>query len=280
MTGELVGIFYNKEKLAALNLPVPTTFGELEAQFATILAAGEIPVAFGNLDGDALQIYGSILEANVTRDWLDDWIYGLNDQTFDTPEAAAAATKLKELADAGYFTPGYEGIGYDDSWNAFAAGNGIYYWTGSWIGGDIVGAAGEKFGFIRTPPTASGGGALSIGGVGLPWAIRKSTAHADIAAAYIDYMTSDHATELIAGAGVLPSHGTPTGSGDLFNEMKAAFADANSKNEVGHFLDWASPAMWDTFKAESPKVLDGQTTAAQFAAAIDAEYQSFVGSLK
>jgi raffinose/stachyose/melibiose transport system substrate-binding protein len=280
MTGELVGIFYNKEKLEALDLEPATTFPELMEQFETIKAAGEIPVAFGALDGDALQIYGSILQTEVTSEWLNNWIFGLNDESFATPEAAASGATLTDMATSEYFTPGFEGIGYDDSWKSFAAGDGVYFWTGSWIGGDLVGASGENFGFIRTPPQEAGGGALSIGGVGLPWAIRATSENADIAAEYIDWMTSDRAMELIAAAGVLPSHGNPEGSGDLFNDMKAAFADANEKDEVGHFLDWAAPTMWDTFKAELPKMLAGQTTPEQLTQTIDTEYQSFNYTLR
>ena len=279
MTGELVGIFTNTEKLAALNLQPPASFPDLLAQFQAIQDAGEVPIAFGNLDGDGLQIYGSILETLVERDWLDDWIYGVNDASFDTPEARQAADTLLRIADSGFFTEGYEGIGYDDSWNAFAGGQGVYFWTGSWVGGDLVGAAGEKFGFIRTPPQSGGGSALSIGGVGLPWTIRKSTANPELALAYIDFMTSDTAMAKIAAAGLLPSHGDPAGSGDLFNAMKAAFADANEQDEVGHYLDWAAPTLFDLFKAEIPKMLAKQTTPEQFVDAINDEYESFVGAI-
>ena len=279
MTGEIVGIFYNKEKLAALNFQVPRAFPELVDQLTAIMDAGETPIAFGNLEGDALQIYGSILETLVDREWLDDWIYGAEDASFDIPEATQAAESLLDFAESGYFTEGYEGIGYDDSWRSFAGGEGVYFWTGSWIGGDLVGAGGEKFGFIRTPPETAGGASLSIGGVGLPWAIRKTTANPELALAYIDFMTSDAAMEKIAAAGVLPSHGDPPGSGQLFNEMKAAFADANENDEIGHYLDWAAPTLFDLFKAEIPKMLAKQTTPGQFVDAINAEYESFVGTL-
>jgi raffinose/stachyose/melibiose transport system substrate-binding protein len=49
---------------------------------------------------------------------------------------------------------------------------------------------------------------------------------------------------------------------------------------VGHFLDWAAPTMWDTFKAELPKMLAGQTTPEQMTQTIDTEYQSFIDSLR
>ncbi|MCU0483590.1 MAG: extracellular solute-binding protein, partial [Chloroflexi bacterium] len=179
-----------------------------------------------------------------------------------TPETIAAAAKLVELSDKGYFTPGYEGIGYDDSVKLFSSGQGLALWTGSWIGATLIEQAGEKFGFQRTPPQMAGGSALSIGGVGLPWSIRKTSANPDCAAAYLDWITSDHAMELVAGLGALPGHsgGAMPGTSLLFNEMAGAFAEANSKNEVGHYLDWAFPTGWDTFKAQLAELLAKRIT--------------------
>ncbi|MDQ2934040.1 MAG: extracellular solute-binding protein [Chloroflexota bacterium] len=282
MTGEIVGLFYNKAKFAQYGLTVPATFADLEKDFATIKAKGDVPVTFGAIDGDALQIYASILETLAGRAWLDEWIFGRSGQTFGTDQAKAAAATIVEFSDKGYFTKDYAGMGYDDSWKLFASGKGVFFWSGSWIGGDLVGAAGEKFGFFRTPPQTAGGPDLTIGGVGLPWAIRKTSTHADLAAEYLDYLTSDHAMELLAKAGVLPGHAAPNavGRGALQNAMAAAFADANAKDEVGHYLDWAAPTMWDTFKAQLGSLLAKKITPGQFTVAIDTEYQAFIASLK
>ena len=283
VTGEIVGLFYNKDVATKYNLTEPpASFEEMMAAFADVKAGGDVPIAFGALDGDALQIYGSILETLVTPQWLDDFIYGRNDVSFDTPETIAAAKTLVEISDNGFFTKGYEGIGYDDSAKLFEAGKGLVFWTGSWEGATLTTAAGEIFGFFRTPPQTAGGSALSIGGVGLPWSIRKTSANPDCAAAYLDFITSDHAMQLVAGLGVLPGHAAPdaTGTSALFNEMAAAFADANGKNEVGHYLDWAFPTGWDTFKANLPQLLAKKITPEEFVKSIDKEYQAFLATLK
>lgn len=283
VTGEIVGLFYDKDLATKNNLQLPPpSFDAMMQAMAAAKGGGDVPIAFGALDGDALQIYGSILETMVQTQWLDDFIYGRNNVSFSTPETIAAAAKLVELSDKGYFTKGYEGIGYDDSVKLFTAGKGLLLWTGSWIGATLTGQAGEKFGFFRTPPQAAGGSALSIGGVGLPWSIRKTTKNPDCAAAYLDYITSDHAMQLVAGLGVLPGHAAPnaTGKSALFNEMAAAFADANGKNEVGHYLDWAFPTGWDTFKANLPQLLAKKITPEQFVQSIDKEYQAFLATLK
>src|SRR4051794_18716729 len=44
--GEIVGVFYNKDKVAS----VPKTFGEFEQMLAKAKADGDVPISFGNLD--------------------------------------------------------------------------------------------------------------------------------------------------------------------------------------------------------------------------------------
>jgi raffinose/stachyose/melibiose transport system substrate-binding protein len=282
ITGEIVGLFYNKNLFTQYGLSVPTSMADLTAQLATIKSKGGIPIAFGNLGGDAIQIYHSILETLVTPDWLNNFVYGTGGVSFNTPETKAAADALVAMGDAGDFTTGYAGISYDDSGTAFAAGKGVYMWTGSWEGATLTGKAGEIFGFIRVPPLTVGGSAMSVGGVGLPWSIRKTSKNADCAAAYLDYITSDHAMTLVAGNGILTSHAATgaTGSSALYNDMAAAFNDANSKNQVGHYTDWSFPTAWDVVTQNLAKLLAHQETSDQFVTAVDKPYQAFLQTLK
>ena len=283
VTGEIVGLFYDKNLATKYGLTEPpATFADLVQQLDTVKAGGDVPITFGALDDAGIQMYASILETLVTPQWLDDFIYGRNNVSFNTPETIQAAKTLVDFVDKGYLTKGYEGIKGDDAAKLFAAGEGAYFWQGSWYGPTLTGAAGENFGFIRTPPQAAGGSALSIGGVGLPWSIRKTSANPDCAAAYLDWITSDHAMALVAGLGVLPGHAAEgaTGTSALFNEMAAAFADANSKNEVGHYIDWAFPTGFDTFLDNLALLYAKKVTPEQFVANIDKEYQAFLATLK
>ncbi len=49
-TGEIVGIYYNKQKLARVGLSVPATWADFEADLPKIKAAGQLPIMFGNKD--------------------------------------------------------------------------------------------------------------------------------------------------------------------------------------------------------------------------------------
>lgn len=60
---QMVGVFYNKEKLAAANLEIPTSFAEFEAALAAVKQAGETPIMLGNSDkAGAMQAFSVIRE--------------------------------------------------------------------------------------------------------------------------------------------------------------------------------------------------------------------------
>ena len=121
---------------------------------------------------------------------------------------------------------------------------------------------------------------LAIGGVGIPFAIRKTTAHADLAAEYLDWMTSTRAAELWAGAGMLPAMPLPEGyaaeGNPLFNDTLVAWNTINSENAVGHYIDWATPTFYDTIVAELQKLFGLVTTPAEFTAAVQLDYAAFL----
>ena len=93
-TAEFVGVYYNKEKFAAAGVEVPQSFAEFEAALATLKAAGEVPMTFGNLDAwPAIHTYSSIQGGYVDMEYLDNFVYGRNSVSFDIPENVAAAVQ-------------------------------------------------------------------------------------------------------------------------------------------------------------------------------------------
>lgn len=49
-TGEFIGVYYNKEKLADAGIEPPKTWKEFTDSLATLKDKGELPIQFGNLD--------------------------------------------------------------------------------------------------------------------------------------------------------------------------------------------------------------------------------------
>ena len=283
-TAEVVGVYYNKGIFAEHGWQIPQTFEEFETLLAEIKAAGITPIAFGSLDGwNAIHEFSAIQHLLVTPEYINNLVYGVNDVSFDTPENQKAAEILLRWANSGYFTEGYAGIGYDDSNLLFKSGNGAMTITGSWLAGELVTDTDPQFGFFLLPPFEGKSG-MAIGGVGIPFAIRKTTDKADLAAEYLNWMVSPRAAELWAKAGMLPAMSLPEDAGietdNLFGDTLKAWQTINTNNAVGHYIDWATPTFYDTLVAELQKLLGGMSTPAEFTAAVQKDYAAYLDSIK
>lgn len=281
-TAEVVGVFYNKDIFKKNGWDVPTTFEDFEALLAKIKAAGITPISFGSLDGwNAIHEYSAIQHLLVSLDYINNLTYGVNNVSFDIPENRQAAQILQDWAKAGYFTEGFPGIGYDDCNNLFKAGNGAMTITGSWLAPELMVDTDQEFGFFLLPPFAGKTG-LAIGGVGIPFAIRKTSDKQDLAAEYLNWMISPRAAELWAEAGMLPAMALPEDSkvatDNLFSDTLRAWNTINQANAVGHYIDWATPTFYDTLVAELQKLLGGISTPANFTEAVEADYSAYLQS--
>ena len=279
-TAEVVGVFYNKDIFKKNGWDVPTTFEDFEALLAKIKAAGITPISFGSLDGwNAIHEYSAIQHLLVSLDYINNLTYGVNNVSFDIPENRQAAQILQDWAKAGYFTEGFPGIGYDDCNNLFKAGNGAMTITGSWLAPELMVDTDQEFGFFLLPPFAGKTG-LAIGGVGIPFAIRKTSDKQDLAAEYLNWMISPRAAELWAEAGMLPAMALPEDSkvdtDNLFSDTLSAWNTINQANAVGHYIDWATPTFYDTLVAELQKLLGGISTPANFTEAVEADYSAYL----
>lgn len=279
-TAEVVGVYYNKDLFKKNRWSVPTTFEEFQELLAKIKKAGITPISFGSLDGwNAIHEFSAIQHLLVSSDYINNLTYGVNNVSFDTPENQEAAQILLDWAQAGYFTDGFPGIGYDDCNNNFKAGEGAMTITGSWFAPELMTGTDQEFGFFLLPGL-SGKQTMAIGGVGIPYAIRKTTQHPDLAAEYLDWMISPRAAELWAQAGMLPAMSLPEDTkvktDNLFGDTLHAWETINKNNAVGHYIDWATPTFYDTLVAELQKLLGSIATPADFTAAVERDYAQFL----
>jgi raffinose/stachyose/melibiose transport system substrate-binding protein len=279
--GEIVGVYYNKTILEELGLSLPTTFAEFEQALATAKQAGEIPIEFANSDGFCgIHEFGTIQDQTAPVTYLTDLIFGLNDLSFDTPENIQAATIIQDWVNKGYFMPGFGGAGYDDSVNLFAKGEGLFMITGNWIVQNL-GADSTGFGFFLMPPMQAGGIAVATGGAGFPLSIAAGSEHPDAAAAYIDWMTSDHAAEMLVPTGQIPlATGVTTSvpSGTVLSDVINAAATASDNNAIVPYEDWATPTFYSTLVAAIQELMAFRITPQEFVSQIEEDYSKFQSS--
>jgi raffinose/stachyose/melibiose transport system substrate-binding protein len=281
MTGEVVGVYYNKAKLKKLGLKVPTTFQAFESAVSKAQAKGETPIQFGNLDKwPGIHEFEEVMLQSVTKVWASDWIFGARGGkiNFTSGGTLGAAQKLQQWANSGTFTKGYSGVGYDPSWGDFGKGNGVFLISGSWLTSDLKKALGKDVGFFLLPPP-SGKTLSTLGGEGLPWAISSKTKNADAAATYLDFITNNASMQVVADNGNLTATKAkvkvPSG---LDTEVYNQWTKANQTDAIVPYLDWATPTMYDTITAAIQELLAGKATPQQFANKVNSDYSKFHSS--
>jgi raffinose/stachyose/melibiose transport system substrate-binding protein len=277
-TAEVVGVYYWRSAFDELGLEIPQTFEEYEAMLQTIKDAGKIPIAFGSLDGwPAIHQYSSIQHPLSTVQAIDDFIFRREGGTFVDDANLLAAQKLVEWADAGYFPDGFEGLSYDnnDLLNIFLSGDAVTWTTGSWIASTLVDQAGEEeIGFFVIPPANADNPPYAIGGVGIPYGISARSAHPDLAAEFIDLISSPEVAAQLLSLGFLPSATVDPSAlieGTLTADVVNGWNLISSSNAVGHYLDWAVPL--DDINASLQELLGKQITPEEFVAQMEEAYE-------
>jgi raffinose/stachyose/melibiose transport system substrate-binding protein len=275
--GEIVGLYYNKKKVASL----PKTFGEFEQQLAKAKSAGDVPIAFGNLDKwPGIHEYETVQAQFVDKAAIRDFVFARNGASFDSPENQQAATKISEWADKGFFTPDFNGTGYDPAWQQFAKGKGHYLIAGTWLTADLADNMGEDVGFTLMPPQEEGGNPVSLGGESLPFAITAKSKNADVAAAYIDYITNADAGKVLVDTNNLPAMTTEAApAGGLSAEVATAWKTLSEQDGLVPYLDYATPTFYDDISAGIQRLLAGKVKPDAFTRSIQSDYDKFAQTL-
>jgi raffinose/stachyose/melibiose transport system substrate-binding protein len=279
--GELVGVYYNKQKLQDLGLSVPTTFEEFTKALGTAKQQGEIPIQFGNADKwPGIHEFQAVQNEMASKGDLRGFVFGESGASFATDDNEQAAATLREWADKGYFTPGFNGVGYDDAAAQFSKGEGVFCITGTWLAPDIEPALGKDLGFFLLPPP-SGGELTTLGGEGLPFAITSKSANPEAAAAYIDFITNPNATKVIAATGGLPAPKTSaaeTPESGVQADIFEAWKEANGQDAIVPYIDYATPTFYDTITAQVQTLMAGKATPQEFVDTVQQDYESFQAS--
>lgn len=278
---EIVGVYYRKDIFAQYGLSVPKTYAEFEAAMDTLKQNGVTPLVYGGLDGwPAIHLYSEVQNAMLAeRGWYDEFMFTTGKVTFENPANLEAAKKLQAWVEKGYLTEGFAGIGYDDSWQLFSAGQGAMLLTGNWLSADLLaGPNGANTGFFLVPPLAADGFKLSVGGTSASYGISAKCAHPDEAAEYINYLFSAETAEAFLAHGSLPLRPVDTSKLEdgLLKDIVNAWIYANQHNSVGYYFDWVTPTMYDTSTANLQKLMAAQITPEEFVASMDQDYVQFL----
>jgi raffinose/stachyose/melibiose transport system substrate-binding protein len=269
-----VGVFYNKNKVSE----PPRTLEEFEQSLAEAKRAGDIPIQFGNLDKwPGIHEYETVLGQTAEKEKVRDFVFAREGASFEEPGFEDAAKTIQGWADDGYFTPDFNGTGYDPAWQQFAKGKGRYVIAGTWITADLAEQMGDDAGFMLMPGAEEGADPVSLGGESLAFAVTSKSEHPDVAAAYIDFLTNSDAATVLAETGNLPAmpvdeSAIPQGlSADVFE----AWGTLAESDGLIPYLDYATPTFYDDITAAIQELLAGRVDPAQFVSGVQGKYGKF-----
>ena len=276
-TGEICGIYYSQKKLDDLGLEAPTTWDELFSLVEAAQEAGEQPIMLGNLDQwPALHVFGPLQAHYVPAEEIVTLGMGNAGADWTSQENVDALAQLAEWGTSGAMGDSPNGLAYDDAWPLYAEGTGVLLIGGSWLAPDMEAVMGEDLRFMAPPPGADGTVATT-GGTGIPFSIPAAAENKDVAAAYIDFLTSDEAMQLIADNGGMPVNRTAELAPDsgVNKDVYEAFDAVSTDGTLLPYLDYATPSFADTAGATLQEVIGGQTEPEAAAEALQEDYGEF-----
>ena len=202
-------MIYNKAIFEKHGLSVPTTFAEFIALNDALLAAGEVPIAYGNQAPWAATHYIGDLFAKMVPDDVRQADYQLlapADQLYTHPGYVEALALYKSFGDKGYFNNGANAISHQQARGAFIAGRSamVYLELVEFYMLADTPVAEQGWGFFPMPPMEGAAGRNDLL-TGAPdgFLISSKTEHAEEALAFLNFITSpDQAAKYVSTTGM------------------------------------------------------------------------------
>jgi raffinose/stachyose/melibiose transport system substrate-binding protein len=279
MTGEAVGIYYNTDKLQKLGIQPPASFSQFEQDLSVAKSKGETPIYFANLEKfPAIHEFGVLLGQTTDKGALRKLVFGQGGAWTD-PSIVQAAQKLADWAKNGYLPKTANAGKYNDSPSAFAKGDGVFLIGGPWFAADLEKKMGSKVRFMLPPPANAGQAQPStLGGPGLPLAITSKSKHPDVAAAYLDFMTSPRAMDVVTQTGGLaaakPATAEPVTA--VGRDIFGAYRVASDDDVLVPYLDYATTTFLDTLGGSLQEIIAGRKTAQEGMRDAQRDYSQFL----
>lgn len=270
---QLVGLYYNIEKLESLGIGnPPTTLAELESAAAVARDAGETAFMNGSQSSSQVPLFG-VQALFADSDDYNGFVYGETSVTAVDSGVEQAFETVNEWASEGFFPDGYEGLDHDTGGARFLAGEGLFRWdyTGSLDPDDDT-----AFGYVQL--TGDRGTAVTMGTTPATMIISARCEHPDVAAAFLDYLMSDDAAQAAADLGLVPALSDQVAADAenvLLSTQIAASEAINANDGYLPFFDWTTSTMLDTVTQNLQSLYAGRTSVDAAVNAVDADRDAF-----
>lgn len=281
---DVIGWFYNVDKLGALNVGVPATLAELEAAFEAVRKSGEAPILLGNKpQWPGTHLFYLVSDRLASDREINGIVFGDQSVQWTAPGFLASARKLAQWNAKGYIAPGANSMSPADALARFARGASVFLPVGSWNAAELAAAMGDNVAFFLTPPLREGDPNRATGSVGYGWHITAASRQTDLAAEFIDFMTqAEFAIQLTAGGDISPielDERAPQTPSRLAGEIDAAWRSVLANGALLPYLDFSTPNAAEVLFPTMQSIIAGHVPAEEGLALIERSRREFLDSM-
>lgn len=276
----VTGFYYNKELAEEIGMTdSPQTLEEFETVLGEAKDAGIIPIMAGNQTGQVMTTTQMLLNNAVGPEKVNEWIFHAEGATIDTPEAVEALTTIQEWAEAGYYPEDTNGTDATAALGRFAQGEALFYASGNWDAAGLDEQMGDNVGFFL-PPAPEGTEPATMSDPASNFGIPAGSDDKDAAAAFLDFLRSDEARQVVVDAGFAPSgvgEIPTTEEGSVRAQIQEAFARLIEADGQVQFVQNATNGLTTTWNSEAQRLVDGSTTPEDMLTAVQTKYEDELG---
>ena len=281
--GNMIGLYFNREKVEALGID-PYSFksvADVTTAFKKAKAGGDLPVIMVGLADQAgdggEKPWETLASAFQSPEQKYNWIAGQPGANINNPQALAATQQLVDWIEAGYFYEGGPGTTREDAAGRFAAGEGVFFISGSWYLATFKDAAGDAIGYVRMPEAKAGETPRASGATSQPFGISARSKYKDVAASFLDFLASDATAQLLFDAGQLPLVGVDgvTTDSQLIKDALAAWETLTQEGVLTLHTDWAAPTTQNLLNPTIQGFYLGQGTPKMFLETMQSDWEMF-----
>lgn len=277
-SGPLVGVFYNRDLAEQIGLEeIPQTVEEFEAALKSAKDAGVTPIVASNADGLTGHLFNLLLGTYMGPQDLLDVVWRTPDATLDTPEAKEATAVLEKWADAGYFNEDANAINQDASYGQFAAGQGLFLVSGTWVTQSLPESFDGRYGIFPFPAKDDSSPQVSMTNNQLAMSIAANSDSKEASALFLDFLSTPEAATVAAEAGYPSALNTEEGAEvtleqPVDEQIQAGYATIAADNGFDNWLNNATPEVNTKMTEQLQSLLAGQTDADAMVEALEATY--------